>query len=435
MGSKIGFDSEKYMQMQKEKILERIERFNNKLYLEFGGKLFDDFHASRVLPGFKYDAKIRLLETLKDKTEVIFVISAGDIERNKIRADHGITYGMEVIRLIDKIRALGIYVNSVVITRYNNQPSVNTFINKLNRRGEKTYIHTSTKGYPTDVDLICSEEGYGANPYVETSRPLVVVTAPGPGSGKLATCLSQLYHEYKRGVKAGYAKFETFPIWNLPLKHPCNVAYESATADLKDVNIIDSFHLDAYGVSTVNYNRDVESFPLVRKILGKITGDENLYRSPTDMGVNMVGNAIIDDEVVRDASYKEIVRRYYSSACDYKQGLCDIETSQRAELLMNEQGIDKSFRKVVLPTLEKSKKEQTSVFGIEIETGEVITGKASTLLSAVSSCVLNAIKALSGIADDVLLMSPDVLEPILKIKKENLREDEPTLTIKEVLIA
>ena len=293
---KKGFDSNLYAKLQTEKILQRIEKFNNKLYLEFGGKLFDDMHASRVLPGFAYNAKINILRALKDKTEIVFVVSAGDIERNKIRADFGITYDMDVLRLVDKIRKIGISINSVVVTQYENQAAADVFVRKLERRGEKVYIHRKTKGYPTDVNTIVSDEGYGANPYIKTTKPLVVITAPGPGSGKLATCLSQLYHEYKRGVKAGYAKFETFPVWDLPLKHPVNVAYEAATADLGDVNMIDPYHLEAYGVTAVNYNRDIECFPIVRSILTKITGDENLYRSPTDMGVNMAGSAITDDE-------------------------------------------------------------------------------------------------------------------------------------------
>ncbi|MEG1706824.1 MAG: DUF1846 family protein, partial [Clostridia bacterium] len=334
-----GFDNELYTKLQTEKILERIETFNNKLYLEFGGKIFDDLHAARVLPGFIADAKINILTKLKDKTEIVFVISAKDIEKNKVRADYGITYGMDVLRLIDKIRALGLYVSSIVITQYDNQPNAELFVNKLKMRGEKTYIHFPTKGYPTDVDTIVSDEGYGKNPYIETSRPLVVVTAPGPGSGKLATCLSQLYHEYKRGVKAGYAKFETFPIWNLPLRHPVNVAYESATADLGDINMIDPYHLEAYNIATVNYNRDIECFPIVKSIITKITGNEQLYRSPTDMGVNMVGYAITDDNICMTAGRQEIIRRYYRSLRDYKLGIVDEDVPRRIKMMMNELNI------------------------------------------------------------------------------------------------
>ena len=335
---KIGFDNELYVQLQTETIKKRIKMFDNKLYLEFGGKLFDDYHAKRVLPGFELNAKIRLLEELKDQTEIIFCINAKDIEKKKIRADYGISYDMEVIRLIKVFKNLHIDVNSVVITMYTGQTSVNSFKAKLESMGVKAYIHTPTKGYPTDVDVIVSEEGYGANPYIETTKPLVVVNAPGPCSGKLATCLSQLYHEHKRGIKAGYAKFETFPVWSLPLKHPVNVAYEAATADLKDVNMIDSFHLDAYGISAVNYNRDLEVFPVLKNILNKIIGND-IYKSPTDMGVNSIGNCIIDDEIVKSASKKEIIRRYYKALVDTKLNDTDPEISKRIKLLINELNI------------------------------------------------------------------------------------------------
>ena len=432
---KKGFSSSLYAKLQTEKILERISKFDNKLYLEFGGKLFDDMHAARVLPGFEYNAKINILKQLKDKAEIIFVISAGDIERNKIRADFGITYGDDVLRLIDKIRGMGIMINSVVVTQYSGQSAADVFLHKLERRGEKTYIHRYTKGYPTDVDTIVSDEGYGANPYIETTRPLVVVTAPGPGSGKLATCLSQLYHEYKRGVKAGYAKFETFPIWNLPLRHPTNVAYEAATADLGDINMIDPFHLDAYNVKTVNYNRDIECFPIVRSILSKITGDENLYRSPTDMGVNMAGFAITDDEAVSQASRQEIIRRYYKASCDYKQGLCEETTPQRIRILMNDHKISISERKVVNPALKKAEESGNSAVAIELPDGTVIAGRTTPLMTSSSSAVLNAIKTMAHIADEALLLSPEILNPIIKLKKEVLKSDKCRLNLADVLTA
>ena len=431
----IGFSGELYTKLQTEKILERIKKFDNKLYLEFGGKLFDDMHAYRVLPGFAYNNKINILKQLKDKAEIIFVISAGDIERNKIRADFGITYGNDVLRLIDKIRAMGIYVSSVVVTQYTGQSAADVFLHKLERRGEKTYVHRCTKGYPTDVDTIVSDEGYGANPYIETTRPLVVVTAPGPGSGKLATCLSQLYHEYKRGVKAGYAKFETFPIWNIPLRHPTNVAYEAATADLGDVNMIDPYHLDAYGISTVNYNRDIECFTIVKSILTKITGDDNLYRSPTDMGVNMAGYAIVNDEVVRKASRQEIIRRYFKTSCDYKQGLCDANAPQRIKLLMNENKIPVSERVVVEPALKKAEESGAPSVAIELPDGKIVTGRATSLMTSCSAAILNAIKALADIDDEALLLSPEILNPVTGLKKEILHSDKSVLNLADVLTA
>ena len=432
---KQGFDNGLYIKLQGEKILERIKKFDNKLYLEFGGKLFDDMHATRVLPGFEADAKCKMLLTLKDESEIVFVISAADLERNKIRADFGIPYGTDVLRLIDKLRGLGLNMNSVVVTQYQDQPAADKFINKLNRHGLKTYIHRKTKGYPTDVDVIVSDEGYGANPYIETTKPLVVVTAPGPGSGKLATCLSQLYHEYKRGVRAGYAKFETFPIWNLPLRHPVNVAYEAATADLGDINMIDPYHLETYGVTTVNYNRDVECFPIVKSILTKITGDESIYNSPTDMGVNMAGFAIVDDEACRAASRQEIIRRYYKAACDYKTGNGSAEAVERVRLLMNQNKISEEERDVIRPALEKSEKVNGTAVAIRLENGETVTGRSSKLMSACSSAVLNAIKALSSISDDMLLLSPIVLAPIIKLKKEVLLDDKVKLTLGDVLTA
>lgn len=432
---KKGFDNDLYIRLQSEKILERIKKFDNKLYLEFGGKLFDDMHACRVLPGFESDAKCRILMKLKDESEIIFVISAADLERNKIRADFGIPYGTDVLRLIDKMRGLGLNMNSVVVTQYLGQPAADKFINKLKNHGLKTYIHRKTKGYPTEVDVIVSDEGYGANPYIKTTKPLVVVTAPGPGSGKLATCLSQLYHEYKRGVRAGYAKFETFPIWNLPLRHPVNVAYEAATADLGDINMIDPYHLEAYGVTTVNYNRDIECFPIVKSILTKITGDENIYKSPTDMGVNMAGFGIVDDEVCREASRQEIIRRYYKTECDYKTGNVSADAVERIRLLMNENKIDVSERKVTHYALERAEACQSAAVALELQDGKIVTGKSSKLMTACSSAVLNAVKTLSNIADEMLLLSPVVLAPIIRLKKEVLREDKVKLALGDVLTA
>ncbi len=432
---KKGFDNDLYVKLQSEKILERIKKFDNKLYLEFGGKLFDDMHACRVLPGFVSDAKCKILCTLKDQSEIIFVISAADLERNKIRADFGIPYGTDVLRQIDKLRSLGLNMNSVVVTQYLGQPAADKFISKLNNHGLKTYIHHKTKGYPTEVDVIVSDEGYGANPYIETTKPLVVVTAPGPGSGKLAACLCQLYHEYKRGVRAGYAKFETFPIWNLPLRHPVNVAYEAATADLGDINMIDPYHLETYGVTTVNYNRDIECFPIVKSILTKITGEEGIYNSPTDMGVNMAGYGIVDDEVCRAAARQEIVRRYYKTACDYKTGNTTADALERIRLLINENKIDLAERKVVAPALEKAEVSGSAAVAIELENGTFVTGKSNKLMSACASAALNAVKALSKIDDDMLLLSPVVLAPIIQLKKEVLREDKVKLDLNDVLTA
>ena len=430
---KIGFNNEEYVRRQKEEILNRISQFD-KLYLEFGGKLFDDCHASRVLPGFDVNAKVKLLETLKDKAEIIIAISAGDIARKKIRADFGIGYDADVMRLMDNLRELNIYVSSIVITQYEGQEAADVFKNKMERRGERVYIHTKTKGYPNNINVIISDEGYGKNPYIETTRPLVVVTAPGPGSGKLATCLGQLYHEHKRGVSAGYAKFETFPIWNLPLKHPVNVAYEAATADLKDVNMIDHFHLEKYGVRTVNYNRDIEVFPIVRSILEKITG-KVLYNSPTDMGVNMAGYAIFDDEVVSNAAKQEVIRRYYKACCDYAQGTTDETVKEKIELLMGDLGITPDDRPTAIACREKSNICGEPVLAIELEDGRVVTGKRSNLLSASSACVLNAIKTLANIDDSVELISPRAIEPIVQMKTELLKEKYNCLTLEETLIA
>lgn len=430
---KKGFNNEKYVEIQSKKIKEKIKKFD-KLYLEFGGKLFDDYHASRVLPGFEPDSKIKMLLELKKITEIIICINAKDIERKKIRADYGITYDMEVLRLIDEFQNLGLSVNSVVITLYTGKESSKKFINQLEKRNIKTYVHTPTKGYPTDVDVIVSDEGYGANPYIKTTKKLVVVTAPGPSSGKLATCLSQLYHEYKKGVKAGYAKYETFPVWNLPLKHPVNVAYEAATADLKDVNMIDSFHLEKYGITSVNYNRDLAVFPVLKSILHKITG-EDIYYSPTDMGVNMIGSCIDDDEAICTASRQEIIRRYYKALCDYKTGDADEEVYKRIKVLMNELEIDPlKERKVIYVARDKSSNEDLPVIAMELANGKIITGKKTEILSPASSLILNAVKELTKIPDDVDLLSKSVLEPILKLKPLG-NHTSNSLNLEEVLIA
>ena len=397
-----------------------------------GGKLFDDSHAARVLPGFKNDAKISMFKELKDDLEIIFCINAGDIEKNKTRGEYGITYDAEVLRLINASKKLGFYVNSVVITLYKNQVSVDKFIKKLERNGIKTYIHTFTKGYPTDVETIVSEEGYGANPYIETTKPLILVNAPGPGSGKLATCLSQIYHENKRGVNAGYAKFETFPVWNLPLKHPVNMAYEAATADLKDVNMIDPFHLEEYKKTAVNYNRDIELFPVLKNILNKV--GVVIYKSPTDMGVNMIGSCIRDDVVVCEAAKKEIVRRYYQETNNYKLGLSDEDAYQRIKLLMNELNITENYLDVIAPALLKSEKIGVPVVSLKLTKKKIITGKQTDLLTASSSVILNAIKELSKIPDDIDLLSPKVIEPILRMKKD-LNLGCERLQLNEVLTA
>lgn len=428
---KIGFDNEKYVKIQSEKIKERFKLFD-KLYLEVGGKLFDDSHAARILPGFKNDVKISMFKELKKDLEIIFCINAVDIEKNKTRGEYGITYDQELLKIINKSKQLGFSVNSVVITLYNNQASVDKFIKQLNRNGIKTYIHTFTKGYPTDVDTIVSEEGYGANPYIETTKPLILVNAPGPNSGKLATCLSQIYHENKRGVNAGYAKFETFPVWNLPLKHPVNLAYEAATADIKDVNMIDPFHLEKYKKTAVNYNRDIETFPILKNILSKVSKKE-LYNSPTDMGVNMVGFCITNNEVVEEASKKEIVRRYYNEQNNYKIGLCDEDTYKKIKLLMNELNIDETYLDVIKPALEKKSKENgLPVIALKINR-KIITGKQTKLLTPAGAVILNAIKYLSKIPDNIYLLSPTVLEPILKLKKEMGSGDR--LNLSEVLTA
>ena len=426
---KNGFDNKKYIKIQSKKIKERFKLFD-KLYLEIGGKLFDDYHASRVLPGFEPDAKINMFKELKNDLEIIFCINANDIERNKKRAEFDITYDVEVLRLIDNLVSLGFTINSVVITLYNNQNSVNSFRSKLERHNIKTYIHRYTKGYPSDVDTIVSEEGYGVNDYIETTKKLVLVNAPGPGSGKLATCLSQLYHEHKRGINAGYAKFETFPVWNLPLKHPVNVAYEAATADLLDVNQIDSFHLSEYNVTAVNYNRDLATFPVVKAILSKITSDD-VYKSPTDMGVNMIKECINDEEIVKLAAEKEIVRRYYQEKVNYKKGLVNIDVVNRIKILMNELNINENILETVEPTIKKNKQSNKNVLSIKLPNKKIITGKESELLSAPSALIINSIKVLSKIPDDINLLSPAVLEPILKQRKNN----KTPLQLQEVIIA
>ena len=431
---KIGFDNDKYLKMQSEKIKERIDFFGGKLYLEFGGKLFDDYHASRVLPGFNPDSKIRMLSQLKDEAEIVIVISAADIEKNKMRADLGITYDVDVLRLIDAFRGYGLYVGSVCLTHFASQPSAIAYQKKLESLGLKVYRHYPIAGYPSNIPLIVSDEGYGKNDYIETSRSLVVITAPGPGSGKMATCLSQLYHEYKRGIKAGYAKYETFPVWNLPLKHPVNLAYEAATADLKDVNMIDPFHLEAYGETTINYNRDVEVFPVLNAMFEKIMG-ESPYKSPTDMGVNMAGFGIIDDEVVREASKQEIIRRYYSALCQRRQGIADEEESFKIELLMKQAEISVDDRKVVSAAKVKAEATGEPAAAIELPDGRILTGKTSELLGASSAMLLNALKALAGLDDDKELIKATTLGPIQELKVKHLGNRNPRLHTDEVLIA
>lgn len=431
---KIGFDNELYVRKQMEHILERMNKFDNKLYIEFGGKLFDDLHAARVLPGFQADAKLKLLKNFADKAEIIICIHAADIEANKIRADLGITYDVDVLRMIDNLRQSGLTVTSVIITRYTGQPAARAFKRKLERRGMRAYLFHPVQGYPTELDMICSPQGFGSNPYVETTRPLVVVTAPGPNSGKLAACLSQLYHEHQRGVKAGYAKFETFPIWNLPLKHPVNLAYEAATADLKDVNMIDPFHLEAYGTTTVNYNRDVEIFPVLRAMFEQIVG-ECPYKSPTDMGVNMAGNCIIDDEAVCEASRQEILRRYYTALCGQRQGTVSEDTVFKLELLMKKAGVTIHDRSVVSPALQKAALTGAPAAAMELPDGSIVTGKTSDLLGAASALLLNALKRLGGISDDIHLISPVIIEPIQHLKVDHLGNRNPRLHTDEVLIA
>ena len=431
----IGFDNDAYIEKQSEQIRERIRKFGGKLYLEFGGKLFDDFHASRVLPGFKPDSKVQMLRNLSDDAEIVIVISASDIVKNKVRGDLGITYDSDVLRLIDAFRSIGLYVGSVVISRYNEQPSAAAFKKKLEQLGMRVYLHYDIEGYPLNVSKVVSDEGFGKNDYIETSRSLVVITAPGPGSGKMATCLSQLYHEYMRGISAGYAKFETFPIWNIPLKHPVNLAYEAATADLDDVNMIDPYHLEAYGETTVNYNRDVEVFPVLRAIFEKILGTSP-YKSPTDMGVNMAGNCIIDDEATKRASREEIIRRYFSVMCNRRLGTGSDSSVNKVELLMKQAGVTPEDRAVVGAALLKSETSGGEpAIAIELPNGQIVTGRNTPLLGPSASALLNAVKVLGGIDDKVYLIPPEVIEPIQKLKTGILGNNNPRLHSDEVLIA
>ena len=431
---KIGFDNAKYIRLQSQNIRDRIAIFGGKLYLEFGGKLFDDYHASRVLPGFEPDAKVKMLLELKDDAEIVIAINADAIEKNKRRGDLGITYDLDTLRLIDAFRGIGLYVGSVVITQYTGQPSAQSFEKRLTQLGVKVYRHYPIADYPSNISFIISDEGFGKNDYIETERKLVVVTAPGPGSGKMATCLSQLYHENKRGIKAGYAKFETFPIWNIPLKHPVNVAYEAATADLNDVNMIDPFHLEAYGKTTVNYNRDIEIFPVLNAMFEAISG-ESPYKSPTDMGVNMAGFAISDNDAVCEAAKQEIIRRYYAALVSARQGLGEQNDAHKIELLMNQVGISTSDRPVAAAALKKAEETGAPATAIELENGTVITGKTSSLLGASSAMLLNSLKVLAGIPDDINLISPTVIEPIQKLKTGIMGNHNPRLHTDEILIA
>ena len=441
---KTGFDNDRYLEEQKNAILERVRLFDNKLYLEFGGKLLFDYHAARVLPGFDPNVKMRLLRLLSDRADIILCIFAGDIERRKVRADFGITYDADALKLIDDLKAWGIDILAVVITRFENQPSAMIFKKKLERQNIRVYTHRYTKGYPTDIDLVVSDEGYGANEYIETTSPLVVVTGPGPGSGKMATCLSQIYHDHRRGMQSGYAKFETFPIWSIPLKHPVNIAYEAATADIADYNLIDPFHLDAYGTVSINYNRDVESFPVLRRILQKIGGGEHLYRSPTDMGVNRAGFGIVDDDAVRAAACQEIIRRYFRYSCEYAMGFTDRDTVQRVELIMEELNLSPEDRNVVSPARQAAQEARETGKGnegifcgaaIELPGGTLVTGKNSPLLHAAPSLIINAIKVLSGIPDGIHLLSPAVLDSIRNLKGKVLGMRTESLDLEETLIA
>ena len=440
----IGFDNERYLEEQTAAILDRIEQFDGKLYLEFGGKLLFDYHASRVLPGFDPNVKMRLLQGLKNKADIVLCIYAGDIERKKVRADFGITYDSDALKLIDDLRERGINIVAVVITRFDEQPAARVFKSKLERRNISVYTHRAIRGYPADIDLIVSDDGYGANEYVETNHPLVVVTGPGPGSGKLSTCLSQLYHDYRRGQKSGFAKFETFPIWNLPLKHPVNVAYEAATADLRDFNLIDPFHLEAYDAAVVNYNRDVEAFPVVRTILKRITGTKSVYQSPTDMGVNRAGYGVVDDAAVRRAAEQEVIRRYFRYRCEYAMGFADKETVDRAQMLMNQLGVGPEDRAVVADARNTALEAETSGKGnegifcgaaIALPDGSVVTGKNSPLMHAASSLVLNVAKRLAGMPDEIHLLSPNVIESIAAFKRDIGGKQTASLDLEETLIA
>ena len=431
---KIGFDNDLYVKLQSKNIMDRIDFFGGKLYLEFGGKLFDDYHASRVLPGFKPDSKVCMLMEMKEDAEIVIAISADDIEKNKRRGDLGITYDLDALRLIDAFHDCGLYVGSVVITRWREQPAAVTFQTRLESLGVKVFRHYTIQDYPSNIQFIVSDDGFGKNDYIETSRSLIVVTAPGPGSGKMATCLSQLYHDHKSGIAAGYAKFETFPIWNLPLTHPINLAYEAATADLGDINMIDPFHLDAYGKTAVNYNRDIEIFPIVTTMLERILGSSP-YNSPTDMGVNLVGDCIVDDEVCRAASKQEIIRRYYDALCSQRQGMGQEGEVYRLELLMNRLGISSQDRPVVSASLKRAEETGEPATAIELHDGTVITGKTGDLLGASSACLLNALKTLAGIDDEAKLISPGILEPVTQLKCRHMGSRNPRLHTDEVLLA
>ncbi|MDD3401443.1 MAG: DUF1846 domain-containing protein [Eubacteriales bacterium] len=429
-----GFDNQKYLKVQSERILERTRKFGDKLYLEFGGKLFDDYHASRVLMGFAPDSKMQMLKKLKNDVEIIVVVNANSIESNKLRGDLGITYDLDVLRIIDTFRAEDMLLRSVIITRYASQPAATAFKNRLEALGINVYFHYSIPDYPSNIPLIMSEDGYGKNDYVPTERRLVVVTAPGPGSGKMAVCLSQIYHEFKRGVSAGYAKFETFPVWSLPLKHPVNLAYEAATADLNDVNIIDPFHLDAYGLTAVNYNRDVEIFPVLDAMFRRIWGTSP-YKSPTDMGVNVIGECIFDEEAIKFASRQEIIRRYLNAVCQQRKGLCSKEQVNKLYLLMTQAGLKVSDRAVVQPALDKAQASGVPAAAIQLGDGRILTGKASSLLDQIAALILNALKALGGIPDEILLLSPAVIEPMQHLKRDMLKSDDARLHADEILLA
>jgi len=445
MINSVAFDNEHYIREQTESILERVDRFNHKLYLEFGGKLLYDYHAARVLPGYDPNVKMRLLQQLKDQADILLCIYAGDIERKKIRADFGITYDADAMKLIDDLKGWGIDVLGVVITRFDNQPAALLFKNKPERRGIKVCTHRFTKGYPTDVDTIVSDDGYGANEYIATDKPLVIVTGPGPGSGKLATCLSQLYHDHRHGIKSGYAKFETFPIWNIPLNHPVNIAYEAATADIKDFNLIDPFHIEAYGQTTVNYNRDVEVFPVLRRILEKITGGEAFYKSPTDMGVNRAGFAIVNDGAVREAARQEVLRRYFRYQCEYAMGFADKETVQRVELFVRNFNLDPNCRTVVGAAHQAAAEAQTQEgkghngiycgAAIQLKDGTIVTGANSPLMHAASSLILHAAKRLAEVPDKIKLLPPSITDSISRFKQEVLGEKAVSLDLQETLIA
>ena len=431
---KICFDNELYLKLQSENIEKRIKKFNNKLYLELGGKIFDDLHASRVLPGFDPNIKIKLLQKLKDKVEIILCISANDIEKNRIRADLGLNYADEVLRLVDNMRELNLYISSFVITLFKGQLSAQKFAQKLEQRGEKVYIHRYTKGYPNDVETIVSDEGYGANPYIKTTRPLVVVTAPGPSSGKLATCLSQLYHEYKRKVKAGYAKFETFPVWNLPLKHPVNIAYESATADIGDVNQIDPYHFNAYGKLAINYNRDIAVFPILKNILQKITGKE-IYKSPTDMGVNMIKDAITDDKLAQISAKKEILRRYYRAECDYKKGQITFDNLERNKSLVSEVKVTDDAIRSIDVARQTAKDYGYPTVALELPNGTIVTGKSKKIITASGAVILNALRTLAGLGDDFDIITDDILLPIVSYRTNILKSHCTLLTVDDILVA